>query len=141
MKNLILISIALIVSFSACAQKLKKEVVPAVITAKFKTLYPSIEDVNWSKENNIYEAEFDLNKVQTSVSIDAKGNLIETETSISVNDLPDIVTKYINKNIPGEKIKEASKIIDANNIVTYEAEVKGADYIFDKDGNFIKKVE
>ena len=141
MKKIIFISIAAIIGFSACGQKLKKEDVPSVVTAKFKTLYPIIEDVNWSKENNIYEAEFDLNKVETSASFDVKGNLVETETEIAVANLPATITKYLEKNLPGEKIKEASKITDSKGVITFEAEVNNVDYVFDKDGNFIKEVK
>ena len=45
------------------------------------------------------------------------------------------------KNLPGEQIKEASKITDSKGVATFEAEIKNVDYIFDKNGNFIKKVE
>ncbi len=141
MKNVILISIALVLGFSACGQKLKKDDVPAVITAKFKTLYPKVEDVKWSKEDANYEAEFDLNKVETSVVFDASGNALETESEISVNDLPAAAKTYISTNVPNEKIKEASKITNSKGVVTFEAEVKGVDYIFDKDGKFINKSE
>jgi hypothetical protein len=141
MKNFIFISIALIFGFSACGQKLKKEDIPAVITAKFKSLYPNVEDVKWGKEDVNYEAEFDLNKVETSVVFDANGNALETETEISVNDLPANAKTYISTNMPSEKIKEASKITDVKGIITFEAEVKGVDYIFNKDGGFIKKAE
>jgi len=141
MKNLIFISIALIIGFSACGQKLKNEDVPAVVSAKFKSLYPSIENVKWGKEGQNYEAEFDVDKVETSVVIEAGGNLLETEYEITPSDLPAAAKAYVSTNIPGEKIKEASKITDAKGVVTFEAEVKGMDYIFDKDGKFIKKVE
>jgi hypothetical protein len=141
MKNLFFVSIALMLGFSACGQKLKKENVPAVITAKFKTLYPNVENVKWGKEDVNYEAKFDQNKVETSATFDAKGNLLETETEISVNNLPAAAKTYISTNVPGEKIKEASKIANAKGIVTYEAEVKGVDYIFNKDGGFMKKSE
>lgn len=142
MKNLILVSIALMIGFTACGQKTKVEVaVPDVVKAKFKSLYPNVETVKWGKEDKNYEAEFDINKVETSASFDEKGTLLETETEISPNDLPAVIKTYIEKNVPGEKIKEASKITDAKGAITYEAQVKGMDYIFDKDGNFIKKVE
>jgi len=36
------------------------------------------------------------------------------------------------------KITEAGKVTDAKGNTSYEAEVKGKDVIFDKDGNFVK---
>lgn len=141
MKNVIFISFALMIGFSACGQKLKEKDVPAAVKAKFTSLYPNVTDVDWSKEHGAYEAEFDVNKNEASVNIDSLGNLIETENEIEVSALPAAVNTYFSSNVPGEKIKEAAKMTDAKGVVTYEAEVKGADYIFDAQGNFIKKSE
>lgn len=127
--------------FSACGQKLKKEDVPAVITAKFKTLYSNIEDVKWSKEDANYEAEFDLNKVETSVVFDASGNALETESEIAVTDLPAIVKDYVKMHYNDAKIKEAAKMVDSKGVTTYEAEVNDADVIFDAQDNFVKEVK
>lgn len=141
MKNLLLVSIALTLCFSACGQKLKKEDVPAVITAKFKTLYPNIEDVKWSKEDANYEAEFDLNKVETSVVIDASGNALETESEITPAELPATIKEYVKQHYNDAKIKEAAKMVDSKGVTTYEAEVNDADVIFDAKGTFIKEVK
>jgi hypothetical protein len=112
--------------------------VPAAVTTKFKTDYPNVNKVKWDTEGSNYEAEFKVNNVETSVLYDATGKVVETETEINVNDLPAAVTAYMNKNVAGKKISEASKIIDAAGKVTYEAEAGGTDYIFDEAGNFIK---
>ncbi len=141
MKNLLFIPLAFMLVFSACGQKVKIEDVPAAVTAKFKSLYPSITDVKWSKEKANFEAEFDLNKVETSVLFDATGNALETETEIAVADLPAAVREYVKLHYEDAKIKEASKIVDSKSVITYEAEVKGTDVIFDAQGNFIKEVK
>jgi hypothetical protein len=39
---------------------------------------------------------------------------------------------------PGAKISEAGKVTDANGKISYEAEVKGKDLVFDENGNFVK---
>ena len=113
---------------------------PAAVKASFTKLYPNVTKVKWGKEDENYEAEFDLNKVETSCLFDATGNLLETETEIAVNTLPKSVSEYITKNYSGQKIKEASKIVDAKKVTTFEAEVKEGDLIFDSNGNFMKKV-
>jgi len=71
--------------------------------------------------------------------IGPNGQLLETETEISASALPAAVNEYVAKKAAGKKIKEASKIVDDKNVVTYEAELEGADYIFDANGAFIKK--
>ena len=47
---------------------------------------------------------------------------------------------YILKNTLG-KIKEAAKIVNADGTITYEAEVKKGDVMFDQNGNFLKLKE
>lgn len=121
------------------AQKMKATEVPAAVTAKFATLYPNVKDAEWEKEGANYEAEFDVNKTETSCSFDASGNLLQTETEISVSELPQAVKDYFTKNAPGKKIKEASKMVDPSGTISYEAEVDETDYIFDASGNFVSK--
>ena len=127
-------------TFSANAQKVKEAEVPSAVKAKQTSLYPNAKVEGWGKEDGNYEAEFDNGKVETSTLFDASGNLLETETEISASTFPNGVADYVSKNYPGQKIKEASKIVDAKNVTTFEAEVKEGDLIFDDKGNFIKKV-
>jgi hypothetical protein len=138
----ILFSTAFVLIFGyADAQKMKATAVPAPVKAKFASLYPNVKSAKWEKEGANYEAEFDVNEVETSASFDATGNLVETETAIATTVLPAKVTSYMTANVPGKKITEASKIVDAAGKVTYEAEAGGMDYIFDETGNFIKSVK
>lgn len=113
---------------------------PAAVKASFEKLYPNATKVKWGKEDTNYEAEFEVNKVEMSCLFDATGKLLETESEIEISALPEKISDYVAKNYAGEKIKEASKIIDSKNITTYEAEVKEGDLVFDAGGNFIKKV-
>jgi hypothetical protein len=113
---------------------------PAAVKASFTKLYPSVTKVKWGKEDANWEAEFDMNKVEMSCLFDATGNLLETESEIEISALPKGVAEYITKNYSGQKIKEASKIVDAKKVTTFEAEVKEGDLIFDANGSFLKKV-
>ena len=72
------------------------------------------------------------------VLMDAQGNLLETEEEIRVSELPGAVNEYINKMHKGVKIKEASKISDAQGMIKYEADIGKEDLIFDNNGNFLK---
>ena len=128
-------------TFSANAQKVKEAEVPSAVKAKQTSLYPNAKVERWEKEDGNFEAEFDNGKVESSTLFDASGKLLETETEIAVSAFPAGVSEYVTKNYAGQKIKEASKI-DANGTITYEAEVKEGDLIFDSNGKFLsKKVE
>jgi hypothetical protein len=135
MKSFLSVAAFLLLFGFANAQHSK---IPAVVTSKFKTDYPNVNKVKWGTEGANYEAEFKLNNVETSVLYDATGKVLETETGMSVSSLLPAIVTYMNTNVKGKKISEASKIVDANGKVTYEAEAGGTDYIFDETGNFIK---
>lgn len=141
MKKLILLLAIVGFITKSHAQKLMAKNVPVAVTNAFSKAYPLIKDVDWSKDGSNYEAEFDKGKVDKSVTYDASGKLIETEVEILASALPASVMEYIKKTYKEDEVKEASKITDANGTVTYEAEVKGKDLIFDSKGNFIKSVK
>jgi len=137
-KTIILsLSLALIFTLQACAQRISQEKVPANVLAAFKAKYPKVEKTKWEKENVNYEAGFYLNKVETSVLITSQGKIIEIETEIKISDLPTKIAAYVKTNLGDKKIKEASIIIDEKGVKKYEVEVGGKDYIFDVNGNFI----
>jgi hypothetical protein len=125
---------------SASAQKMKAADVPSPVKAKLTSLYPTIKNAKWEKEGANYEAEFDMNG-EMSVSFDASGNLVETETEAKLTDIPQTAKEYMTKNVPGAKIKETSKIVDAAGKTTWEIEANKKDYIFEESGNFIKAVD
>ena len=73
-----------------------------------------------------------------SVQFTPTGEFIEIVNAISVSELPKPVLAYVKEHYKGAKITEAGKVTDAKGKISYEAEVKGRDVIFDKDGNFVK---
>ena len=113
--------------------------VPSSVKTKFASLYPDVKKAKWSKEDNNYEAEFEVNEMETSVLFDAAGNVLETETEVPVSQLPPSVSDYCSKNFSGKKIKEASKIVDAKGAVKWEAEIDGKDHLFDDSGKPVQK--
>jgi hypothetical protein len=139
MKKITLMIAVLLGATQMNAQKVKEADVPSAVKKTFAAHYSSVKEPKWEKEGANYEAEFDVDKIENSVLFDANGNLLETETAISVSQLPSPVSGYVDQKLKGQNIKEASKIVDAKGIITYEAKVGGVDYIFDERGNFIKK--
>ena len=137
-RSILIIAFALIASF-ASAQKMNAKDVPALVTSAFAKQFPTIKEPKWEKEDGNYEANFDLNKVETTAVFDDKGTLLQTESEIKLSELPKVVLDYMKKTYPDRKIKEASKIKDAKGILTYEIETKGMNMIFDAKGNFLKE--
>ncbi len=131
---------------TATAQKVKEAEVPKAVMESFNNSFKDVKAEKWEKEKNgNFEAEFDFNKEEMSASYSADGKLMETETEIKVSALPATVSDYIAKNYPGQKIKEASKIMDDKGTLSYEAEIKKGkedlDLIFDQSGNFLREAK
>lgn len=139
MKKIILMGLLLVLASMANAQKIKESEVPTNVKVTLKKNYPTAKEEKWEKENGQYEVSFEVNEVDYSLLINTDGQLLETEMEITINQLPASVVEYIKVHYAGQKIKEAAKITDAKGIVTYEAEIKGKDLIFDSNGQFIRE--
>ena len=139
-KSAILLGAMFAVSF-ANAQKVSDKEVPTVVKNTLQKSYPNAKEIKWEKEKANYEAEFEVNETDYSLLIDVSGNILETEVEIKIDELPAKAKEYVSKNYAGQKIKEAAKITDSKGVVTYEAEVKGKDLIFDNTGKFLKEVK
>lgn len=143
MKTMLMI-VASVLTFScANAQKINEAEVPASVKNGFAKKYPGAKVEKWEKEGADYEAEFDLNKVESSAVFDANGTFKELEQEIKTSALPKAATDYCTKNYVGYKLSEAAKITDSTGKVMYEAEMsKGKEHfdaLFDDKGNFVKK--
>jgi hypothetical protein len=138
MKKFLFVALAAILTTSSFGQKTSKDNIPQVVKDSFMKSFPTVQNEKWEKENQNFEAEFDLNKEEMSALFSPEGKLIETEVEIAIGDLPAPIINYFSKNLSEKKIKEASKITDAAGKVSFEAEVNGKDYIFDASGNLLK---
>ena len=139
-KSVILLAAMFSLTF-ANAQKVSDKEVPTVVKSALQKSYPNAKEIKWEKEKANYEAGFEVSEKEYSLLIDASGKILETEMEIKMEELPANAKAFISKNYAGQKIKETAKITDSKGVVTYEAEVKGKDLIFDKNGNFIKEVK
>lgn len=141
MKKLTIMIVAGMITSCSFAQKMQDKDVPAAVKTTFQKAYPNTKEVKWDKEGEKYEASFDVNKIDNSVLLDANGNILETEVEIELSQLPGSVLEYVKTHYAGQKVKEAAKITDPKGTITYEAEIKGMDLLFDSNGKFIKEVK
>jgi uncharacterized Zn ribbon protein len=141
MKTIFIVTAILLSGHTLWAQKVAKKDVPSAVQKAFSKGFPDATSVKWEKENGNYEASFEKKESEISVVYDANGTLLETETEISIKELPVSVLDYVKAHYKGQKIKEAATITDANGMVTFEAEIKGMDLIFDSKGSFLKEVK
>lgn len=118
------------------AKKTSTGKIPQAVLTAFHKDYGNAKEVSWDEEDGNYEAEFEINKQELSVTYNVQGQKLETEKEISIKELPGSVIQYVQQHKLG-KIKEAAKIDKAGKTI-YEAEVKGKDYLFDASGKLIQ---
>lgn len=133
MNSIIIMVVAIATGTFSCAQK-KVNPPTAVITA-FNKQFPGATKIKWEKEESKYEAGFVQTNTAISALFSADGSLEEIEIVIAVTDLPAAALQYARTK---GKIKEATKITNADGSIKYEAQVNGKDLFFDAAGNFIK---
>lgn len=138
MKKATIFAFALLLSTLCAAQKGGKNQIPAAVKSAFAKQFPTAKKVKWEKEGEYFEAEYKVNKTEQSAVFDALGTLLETEMEIPVSQLPSGVAAYVQANYAGKKVKEAAKITHSKGVVTYEAEIKSMDLMFDSNGKFLK---
>jgi hypothetical protein len=122
-----------ILSNNCFSQTMKEKDVPASVVQAFQKDFPGVKAKNWEKEGETFEAEFKINKTETSALYAATGVFLEQEIEIKASELPKFVLDYFEKNQPGKKIKEASKITSAEGRITYEVEVEDTEYKFQEE--------
>lgn len=132
---------ASLISGCAFAQNKQDKDIPAIVKSAFQKAHPDAKGVKWEKEGDNFEAEFEHGKVEQSVVLNAQGNILETEVEIAVAELPQKAREYVAAHYKGQSLKEAAKITDAKGMVTYEAEIKGKDLLFDAAGTFLKETK
>ena len=140
-----LMTLLVCMAFVVCtnAQKPKVEA-PAAAKAAFAAKYPTAQKVKWSVEKpGEFEAEFKLDKVETSALFDATGKFLESEAEIKEAELPQAVKATIAKDFAGYKLDEIEISTDAKGAITYEMEaVKGKSKLeisFDATGKLLSK--
>ncbi len=140
-KLLATITLSSLFMFGAFAQDLKTADVPANVKSALMQKYPETAKakVSWEKEKGNFEANWGGKSGEdNSAMFTPSANFLEIVKAITVSQLPASVLTYVKEHEHGAKIKEAGMVTDAKGTVTYEAEIKGKELVFDKDGKFLK---
>ncbi|AYD47057.1 hypothetical protein [Arachidicoccus soli] len=111
--------------------------VPQMAKEAFMKAYPQVHNPKWETENGNFEGNWKEGGYDHSAMFSPSGKFVGSETDISPEKLPQMAKNYMTKNVHA-KVKEASLNKDANGTTTFEADVKGKAYIFDKNGQFLK---
>jgi hypothetical protein len=140
--NRLSIPLAIALCFTAgslLSQRISGGKVPAAVKSALIAKYPDAKGVTWEREKGNFEANWGgASKEDNSVLFAPDGSFLEMVVAIPVANLPPRVHAYIKEHYQASKITEAGKISWPGGKMGYEAEVKGKDLVFDRQGNFTR---
>lgn len=118
--------------------------IPALVMKGFETRYPGVRPGFWLKEENHYQAQFELKGKRMSAEFNKAGRWINSETLIPEDDLPNRTYNHIKNRYKGYNIgaiileeSPAGRFYEVD-IFTEEDDQT---LIFDFKGNFVRKEE
>lgn len=120
------LSILFLIMGTGCvsyAQDLAPKDVPAVVVNAFQQKFPNQSSVEWELKKGLYEAEFEVNKMEHNVYLDSTGKVVKHKEEIAMSSLPAAVTASIQKNFSGYKVGDAKKI-EAGTKISYKVDVE-----------------
>ncbi len=117
------------------------QLVANIQTVFFKQ-FPNATDIEWKVSNNVYEIDFEINKVDHEAWYDSEANLLMYKYDIANNELPSAVSSVISTDYPGYVIDDAEKVYKGNIVGYYvdldknKVEIRA---FYKEDGTFISK--
>lgn len=137
MKTLKILAALFFVTGVAVAQDINMKDVPAPVKDAFTKEYANATDVEWEKEMEYYNVEFDVNRMDNEVWYNASGTAVKKEQDITEADLPQSVRDAIKSGYADYRLDDIEKVWQ-NNVTSYKLELeKGNDEIhvtFDANG-------
>jgi len=139
--SVLIISLVLLISISACGQSDKE--VPESVTSAFAQKFPKASKVKWGKESDKeWEAEFKMDGKEYSANFDNSGVWTETEYEISAKEIPAVVKTTLDAETVGYKIDESS-VSENKDGISYEFVIVKTktemELVIDPKGKVLKK--
>jgi low affinity Fe/Cu permease len=135
-KKLLILLVIALVPCGGLAQKLSVKSIPTSVKVSFKRAYPLAIDINWTKQEGNYSAEFEIGTISKSATYDPFGMIVQSWEKLPNTDLPTIATEFIDKNYQEYSINRVRKVTNSMNVVTYEVKLTNRLVLFDSLGNF-----
>ena len=143
MEKYLLLLVLVALSFSAPAQALTPDKVPAPAQATLHTKFPAAKSVAWEKTDQGYGASFSHRGKPVTALISPVGVLTATKSSLSPGKLPAQVRATLALEYRGYQITGASLLVSPTGIKCYPVEVsmEGSSHpvMFRADGSRVKK--
>jgi len=123
---------------SHAQQHVSASKLPAPVSAAFAKKFSDVKSVKWTKDGSDYQADFNKEGKMTLASFDDQGNWIRTGMQITAKELPDAVTRAIEKFYHKYKVTACAQVADSEHASYYEViAVRGSEILelhFDTTG-------
>jgi len=132
----------MVTSCNRNATNISEKNVPKAVQNSFHAEYVSVTDVDWEKEGNLYEAEYEENNAEQTILFDAAGTILRTESEVLMSGIPAAIQVYVETNFKGFKMEEAVILKwDGNSFYKIEIDDdrKELDILFDMEGNYVSE--
>lgn len=135
--------VCIFTTLSAAAQDLRPGEVPQAVIQAFEKNYPNARFVEWEREGQMYEVEFNTGMFSDhEVIFDAQGNEIRHKEEVGKNDLPEVVLKAIQGSYANYRVDDVDRITE-NGKVTYKVDLENRqgdmDVWFSEDGSEVSR--
>jgi len=122
----------------ACSNDIPTKDVPSVILNTFKSQFPKALDIEWEKENNIYEVEFELENTDHTARYNTDGKLIIFKKDIHTSELPQAIKSVLSANFKDYVVDE-TELVKKGNATYYQLELESRGkrdkkLVFSEDG-------
>lgn len=106
MKSLKIAALILFTTMTVNAQDVKNEEISKNLKSQFEKEYPNATEIEWEKENNLFNVEFDIDEKEQEIWYDDSGNIIKTEHELEEAELPEAIRSKIKSSYSAFKIDD-----------------------------------
>ena len=140
-KTMKLLAILFLGTGTIFAQEIPESQVPSVIVNNFKKEFPKASDVEWERQGDQYNVEFEIGWfTDYEAWFTETGKIIRFTEDISERDLPEAIKNAIKTQYKGYRIDDVEKITE-NGVETYKVEIEKGDdernLVFSTNGELI----
>ena len=109
-------ALMLVVTASWAEDKVDPDKIPKAVMDTLKTKFPKPVITKWTKETEagkvVYDIEFTQDGRKCEADIKEDGTLLNFEKEVALKDLPEAVTKAVEKKYPKSTLKEAMEVTE-----------------------------
>ena len=144
MKKTVFLVLAIAMVFTACEDDdMRNADIPSVVLNGFTEQFSNATGVEWEKKADVYEAEFEIEKVAYEAILSSDGTIVKYKYDVSYEALPEAVQASITADYDKTNIDEIELIQISETSyyqVEFDAEPNDNKIIFEESGQVTTEI-